>query len=242
MVFPGNALVHEQDSLSNTCKKNKQKQKESASASVPEVTASSYTKMDTREDEDRVHFALVCASNQNRSMAAHYLFLQSGLRASSFGTGTQVKLPGKSLHKPNVYEFGTKYVDMLNDLKNQDEKFYTQNGLLSMLTRNMSVKEAPERWTTRKGHYDIVFTFEDRVFDAVVEDLAHSSTQFDRPVHVINMTVKDNHEEADRNAKICVEFCSMIDRSDDWENEIVTLVRNFETENNRRLLHVVLFD
>jgi RNA polymerase II subunit A C-terminal domain phosphatase SSU72 len=111
-----------------------------------------------------------------------------------------------------------------------------------MLERNFSVKEAPERWHKRKGHHDVVFTFEDRVFEAVVEDLANTQTQFDRPVHVINMTVKDNHEEADRNAKICVEFCSQIDRSDDWENEIVNLVHNFELENNRRLLHVILFE
>ena len=79
-----------------------------------------------RNDEDRVLFALVCASNQNRSMAAHYLFSQQGLKTKSYGTGTQVKLPGKSLHKPNVYEFGTKYSEMYNDLKQQDEKLYVK--------------------------------------------------------------------------------------------------------------------
>lgn len=111
-----------------------------------------------------------------------------------------------------------------------------------MLERNLSVKEAPEKWHQRKEHFDVVFTFEDRVFDAVVEDIANASTQFDRPVHVINMTVKDNHEEADRNAKICLDFCQQIDRSDDWENEITTLIRNFEIDSERRLLHLVLFD
>jgi RNA polymerase II subunit A C-terminal domain phosphatase SSU72 len=78
--------------------------------------------VDSNNDEDRVMFALVCASNQNRSMAAHHLFVKHGLQTRSYGTGAQVKLPGKSLHKPNVYEFGTKYVDMYNDLKQQDEK------------------------------------------------------------------------------------------------------------------------
>ena len=66
--------------------------------------------------------ALVCASNQNRSMAAHYLCHKNGLNVKSYGTGSNVKLPGKSLYTPNVYNFGMSYEDMLKDLTQQDEK------------------------------------------------------------------------------------------------------------------------
>jgi RNA polymerase II subunit A C-terminal domain phosphatase SSU72 len=69
-----------------------------------------------------ISFALVCASNQNRSMAAHKLFQMNGIPADSYGTGSQVKLPGKTLYTPNVYNFGTPYEEIANDLRKKDEK------------------------------------------------------------------------------------------------------------------------
>ena len=40
-----------------------------------------------------------------------------------------------------------------------------------MLKRNMSVKTAPQRWqdNAADGCFDVVLSFEDRVFDMVVE-------------------------------------------------------------------------
>lgn len=35
--------------------------------------------------------------------------------------GNQVKLPGPSQDKPNVYDFGTPYEVMFNDLTNKDK-------------------------------------------------------------------------------------------------------------------------
>lgn len=42
-----------------------------------------------------------------------------------------------------------------------------------MLKRNVSVKEAPQRWqdNAADGAFDVVFTFEERVFDMVIEGL-----------------------------------------------------------------------
>ena len=37
-----------------------------------------------------LRFAVVCSSNQNRSMESHGLFLKKGLNVRSFGTGKEV--------------------------------------------------------------------------------------------------------------------------------------------------------
>lgn len=64
----------------------------------------------------------------------------------SYGVGARVKLPGPTQKEPNVYEFGTPYEQIYNELKSKDKDLYTRNGLLNMLERNMSVKHAPQRW------------------------------------------------------------------------------------------------
>lgn len=42
-----------------------------------------------------------------------------------------------------------------------------------MLKRNSSVKTAPQRWqeNAADGCFDVVFTFEEKVFDMVIEGL-----------------------------------------------------------------------
>ncbi|RWW70378.1 hypothetical protein BHE74_00021946, partial [Ensete ventricosum] len=48
---------------------------------------------------------------------------------------------------------------------------YKRNGILPMLKRNLGVKNAPQRWQNNAadGCFDVVMTFEEKVFDTVIE-------------------------------------------------------------------------
>lgn len=72
----------------------------------------------------KYRYAMVCSSNQNRSMEAHAILKSKGFNVSSYGTGAHVKLPGPSLREPNVYDFGTPYKLMFDDLRRKDPELY----------------------------------------------------------------------------------------------------------------------
>lgn len=72
----------------------------------------------------KFRYAMVCSSNQNRSMEAHNLLKRQGLDVASYGTGSHVKLPGPSLREPNVYDFGTPYKQMFDELRRKDPELY----------------------------------------------------------------------------------------------------------------------
>jgi len=168
------------------------------------------------DDAFKLKFCTVCASNQNRSMEAHLQLAAAGLPTISFGTGTLVRLPGPTISQPNVYHFNsTTYEAIHAELAQQDTRLYTANGLLNMLGRNLTIKSYPERfqdWVpgkprlehaedkgargTEAGVVDIIITCEERCFDAVLEDLHNKGGKLNRPVHVFNVDIKDNHEEA----------------------------------------------
>lgn len=71
--------------------------------------------------------AVICASNQNRSMEGHYVLAKRGFSVSSFGTNREVKLPGPGPDRPNIYAFGTPYRVMHEELKSKDEQLYAHH-------------------------------------------------------------------------------------------------------------------
>ncbi|KAK9817809.1 hypothetical protein WJX72_002542 [[Myrmecia] bisecta] len=188
-----------------------------------------------------LRFAMVCASNNNRSMEAHALLKKENYQVSSFGVGGHVKLPGPSQREPNVYNFGTPYETIFEDLRRQNPELYTRNGLLQMLQRNMGVKRAPERWQDSKEVFDVVITFEERVMDQLVEDMNSRSQSSMKTLLVINLDVKDNATEAANAAPLALRLCEMLQAADDWEDEIDEIIAKFEDETGRKPLYTICF-
>lgn len=186
---------------------------------------------------------MVCSSNQNRSMEAHCILKRQGFDVSSYGTGQHVKLPGPSIREPNVYEFGTPYKQMFEELRRKDPELYKRNGILPMLKRNLSVKLAPQRWqdNAADGIFDVVITFEEKVFDLVIEDLNTRDQTLLKPILIINLEVKDNHEEAAAGARVALEMCQQLEATESWVDSIDDIVSAFERQQHRKIMYSISF-
>ncbi|KAL4937519.1 hypothetical protein BDV06DRAFT_202713 [Aspergillus oleicola] len=217
---------------------------------------------DSSVDSFKLRFCTVCASNQNRSMEAHLRLstASSAFPVISFGTGSLVRLPGPSITQPNVYSFNsTSYSQMYDELLSKDERLYRNNGILNMLDRNRNVKWGPERfqdWVpglprvehvskgdkgalgTEGGVVDVIITCEERCWDAVVDDLMNKGSALNRPVHVFNVDIKDNHEEALVGGKAILELATRLNEvaaqeqkalsAEGWENGTGEARRSFD--------------
>lgn len=125
-----------------------------------------------------------------------------------------VRLPGPAIDKPNIYPFGTPYEQVYQELKKQDQALYTQNGLLSMLDRNRKTKDAPQRWHESRELFDVIITCEERCFDSVVEDLSNRGQNMNQSTHVINVEIKDNHEDALLGGRAILQLAQMVKKKE----------------------------
>lgn len=194
------------------------------------------------EARSRLRLAVVCSSNQNRSMEAHYFLKKRGFtRVRSFGTGTHVRLPGPTPNKPNVYDFQTTYEQMYNDLVQKDRELYTQNGVLSMLERNKRIKPKPERFQNCYDVFDLILTCEERVYNLVVKELHSREQATCQPVHVINVDIQDDEDEAILGAFLLCELSQCILLVDDMAKDLDELLEDFEEKCGRPFLHTTCF-
>jgi len=193
--------------------------------------------------DKKVKFAVVCSSNMNRSMEAHRCMKKRKFDVQSFGSGTQVKLPGSSANRPNVYPFDWKYADIYDDLKKKDKYLYTQNGVLMMLDRNKRIKERPEKIQTCPEKFDVIISLDERVYDQIVEDFLQRKSCTYKQVHIININVEDNHEDATIGAFVVCELAKKIEESGDLDDDMDELIQDFEEKNPHRnkIFHTVFF-
>jgi RNA polymerase II subunit A C-terminal domain phosphatase SSU72 len=219
------------------------------------------TKTDPEEEEIQLdenkevippglHFAMVCSSNMNRSMEAHKQLKRKELSVDSYGVGTMVRLPAPN-NAQEKFEFGTPYRDIYSKLKESDGgtgAWYRNNGLLAMVERNVGIKDHPERWQelkTLSGKFDIVFCFEERVFDALIEDVTKREPEdVDEPkaMHVINLEVPDNTEDASIGAQVALEFCTLANQArENLDEELPNIVEEVQAKYKRSLMHMTVF-
>ena len=129
---------------------------------------------------------------------------------------------------------------MFDELQTQDARLYRNNGILNMLDRNKGIKWGPERfhdWTVGKprlepttrgdkgalgaegGVVDVIFTCEERCWDAVVDNLLDRGAPLNRPVHVFNIDIRDNHEEALVGGKAILDLADMLNEAASQERD-----------------------
>eukprot|EP00088_Acartia_fossae_P068679 TRINITY_DN8759_c0_g1_i1.p1 TRINITY_DN8759_c0_g1~~TRINITY_DN8759_c0_g1_i1.p1 ORF type:complete len:210 (-),score=28.52 TRINITY_DN8759_c0_g1_i1:265-840(-) len=186
-------------------------------------------------------YAVVCSSNMNRSMEAHSFLQKKGFNIKSYGTGEKIKIPGASANEPNTYPFGTSYDEIYTDLKSKDKTLYTKNGMLHIMERNRRIKKGPEKFQKTEEKFDVILTVEEKVYDQVLEHFESVGSSIDQPVHVINMNVVDNPEDATIGAFLLCDLVQELSASEDLDNDMEEIIQEFETKCDREVFHSVLF-
>lgn len=179
--------------------------------------------------------------NQNRSMQAHDLLMKKGIAVRSFGTNSVIRLPGETIDAANVYEFGTTYKEIHEDLCRKNEEYYREAGILYLLERNMRVKEKPENFFEKREEFDLVITCEEKVFTGIYEHYAAKEVGSGRFV-MVNFDIKDTPSDAVTGALEILEFVEEVIRLEEEGLEYAVrtaLEKHFERKASMLLFSVV---
>lgn len=154
--------------------------------------------------------------------------------------------------EPRIFKFGTPYEDMYSSLAvtPEDAAYFARNGVLQLCLRGAAVKRAPQRWQDVPSEdiakHDVVIAFEERIYDAVIEDLQmREPTQEFAPIHVICLDTKDNPHEAARQGIVALRLCWMLENADDLTVEAADIIDRFQeeraSETNIKILYQVCY-
>ncbi|KAK8800313.1 hypothetical protein WA171_004949 [Blastocystis sp. BT1] len=188
-------------------------------------------------------FATICSSNVNRSMEAHDLFEKNNLNVVSYGTGSEIKIPGLTAKTPLSYKFGTDYELILNDLIDKNKEFFTKREIIPMLQRDMRVKRAPQRFQDERkiNDIDVCICFDERVFDLVLEDLQFRGCIDMKPIFVFNLHVQDRPSSAREGARNALHLAELLNKCSCLEREACDVKKRFEDETGIPLLFSLFY-
>eukprot|EP00455_Lapot_gusevi_P036044 TRINITY_DN4000_c0_g1_i2.p1 TRINITY_DN4000_c0_g1~~TRINITY_DN4000_c0_g1_i2.p1 ORF type:complete len:116 (+),score=28.48 TRINITY_DN4000_c0_g1_i2:54-401(+) len=114
--------------------------------------------------------------------------------------------------------------------------------MLRMVERNNRVKRAPEKWHEEKEKFDLVISFDLRVYETIIDDVMQRQREdVGKPVHIINLDTKDTHQEAANAALAALALYERIIGSEDWEDELSEILDEAEQKSGLSILHTVLY-
>ena len=111
-----------------------------------------------------------------------------------------------------------------------------------LLDRNRRIKEAPQRFQDCTNPYDIIITCEERCFTLVCEELSHRPIRLNRPVHVINVDIRDTPEDATVGARAILALAAQLAECDDLDAMAEPILGEYiKTKGTHPILYTVLF-
>ena len=102
----------------------------------------------------------------------------------------------------------------------------------------MGIKARPQRWQDESSRtlatLDVVICYEERIFDAVVEDLQCREAFSAKPVHVVCIDIKDDAENAAMGGQIGLALAQQCEVSTNLEDDIADICERFEKEHEKK--------
>ena len=142
--------------------------------------------------------------------------------------------------EPRVFKFGTAYEYMYQSLAAtpEDAAYFTRNGVLQLCQRGAAVKKAPQRWQDLPiddvVRHQVVIAFEERIYDAVVEDMQlREPTEDFQPILVVCLDTKDNPHEAAVQGQVALDLCWRLERCQDLQLEAAEILDDFQKEREK---------